>query len=74
MVARSTRPSGTLTRTEKASGTHGLLTGAAPRFGPALERGDIRPIIDRVLPLDQVGEAHRVIKASEHFGKIVLRW
>ena len=44
------------------------------RFGPALERGEIRPIIDRVLPLGQVGEAHRVIKASEHFGKIVLRW
>ena len=43
------------------------------RFGPALERGEIRPIIDRVLPLDQVGEAHRAIEASEHFGKIVLR-
>ena len=43
-------------------------------FGPALERGEIRPIIDRVLPLDQADEAHRVIKASEHFGKIVLRW
>ena len=44
------------------------------RFGPALERGEIRPIIDRVLPLGQVDEAHRAIKASEHFGKIVLRW
>ena len=44
------------------------------RFGPALERGEIRPIIDRVLPLDQVAEAHRAVKASEHFGKIVLRW
>jgi putative PIG3 family NAD(P)H quinone oxidoreductase len=43
------------------------------RFGPALERGEIRPIIDRVLPLDQAGEAHRAIEASEHFGKIVLR-
>ena len=27
---------------------------------------------DRVLPLDQAGEAHRIMKASEHFGKIGL--
>jgi putative PIG3 family NAD(P)H quinone oxidoreductase len=42
------------------------------RFGPALERGAIRPVIDRILPLDQAAEAHRAVKASEHFGKIVL--
>jgi putative PIG3 family NAD(P)H quinone oxidoreductase len=51
-----------------------IVSAFQARFGPALERGEIRPIIDRVLPLDQAGEAHRIIKASEHFGKIVLRW
>lgn len=51
-----------------------IVSSFQARFGPALERGEIRPIIDRVLPVDQVGEAHRAIKASEHFGKIVLRW
>jgi putative PIG3 family NAD(P)H quinone oxidoreductase len=50
-----------------------IVSAFQARFGPALERGEIRPIIDRVLPLDQAGEAHRAIKASEHFGKIVLR-
>ena len=43
------------------------------RFGAALEAGRMRPVLDRVLPLDQAGEAHRIMKASEHFGKIVLR-
>jgi len=42
------------------------------RFGPDLEAGTIRPIVDRVLPLERAPEAHRVMKASEHFGKIVL--
>jgi putative PIG3 family NAD(P)H quinone oxidoreductase len=51
-----------------------IVSAFQARFGPALERGEIRPIIDRVLPVDQAGEAHRAIKASEHFGKIVLRW
>ncbi len=42
------------------------------RFGAALEKGEIAPVVDRVLPLAEAGDAHRVMKASEHFGKIVL--
>ena len=43
------------------------------RFGESLAKGEIGAIVDRVLPLEQAGEAHRVVKASEHFGKVVLR-
>merc|ERR1712034_78989 len=43
------------------------------RFGKALESGAIRPIIDEVLPLDEAAEGHRRMKASAHFGKILLR-
>lgn len=43
------------------------------RFGADLAAGRVRPIVDRVLPLEDVAEAHRSMKASEHFGKIVLK-
>ena len=36
-------------------------------------RGEIVPVIDRVLPLDQIAEAHRVLDAGEQFGKVILR-
>jgi putative PIG3 family NAD(P)H quinone oxidoreductase len=42
------------------------------RFGEALNAGRIKPVVDRVLPLEQAAEAHRVVQSSVHFGKVVL--
>ncbi|MCW2683486.1 MAG: quinone oxidoreductase, family, partial [Blastococcus sp.] len=39
---------------------------------PDVERGVIRPIVDRRLPMSRAGEAHRLIEASEHIGKVLL--
>jgi hypothetical protein len=36
-------------------------------------KGEIRPVIDRELPLAQAPEAHRLIENRQVFGKIVLR-
>jgi putative PIG3 family NAD(P)H quinone oxidoreductase len=40
---------------------------------PMIESGAVRPIIDRVLTLDDAPEAHRLVDSSEHIGKVVLR-
>lgn len=34
--------------------------------------GEIRPVIHQVLPLEQAGDAHRLLAAGEVFGKLVL--
>jgi NADPH:quinone reductase-like Zn-dependent oxidoreductase len=39
---------------------------------PMIESGAVRPIVDRVLPLDEAAEAHRVVEASQHIGKVLL--
>jgi NADPH:quinone reductase len=50
-----------------------IVSAFLERFGAALEAGRLRPPIYKVLPLEQAAEAHRLMQASEHFGKIVLR-
>ena len=40
---------------------------------PMVESGAVRPVIDRVLTLDDAAEAHRLVESSEHIGKVVLR-
>ena len=35
-------------------------------------RGVLKPVIDRVMPLSEVREAHRIVEEGKHFGKIVL--
>jgi len=35
--------------------------------------GKLKPVIDRELPLDEAGDAHRAIEARETFGKVILR-
>lgn len=40
---------------------------------PLVESGDVRPVVDRVLPMTAAAEAHRVVEAGEHVGKVLLR-
>jgi putative PIG3 family NAD(P)H quinone oxidoreductase len=40
---------------------------------PAVAVGEVVPVIDRVLPLASVSEAHRVLEESGHIGKVVLQ-
>jgi putative PIG3 family NAD(P)H quinone oxidoreductase len=39
---------------------------------PDVERGVVRPIVDRRLPMARAAEAHRVVEASDHIGKVLL--
>jgi putative PIG3 family NAD(P)H quinone oxidoreductase len=49
------------------------LTQAVAEFAlPRFERGELRPVIDRVYPLDQAAEAHRALETNSNAGKVVL--
>jgi len=49
-------------------GSRGSLFGILDR----VKEGTLRPVVDRVLPIWDAREAHRVLEAREAFGKVVL--
>lgn len=73
LLARRLSVIGSTLRARPASEKAAIVAGFQRRFGADLEAGRIRPVIDRIVPLEAVADAHRAMKASEHFGKIVLR-
>jgi putative PIG3 family NAD(P)H quinone oxidoreductase len=73
LLARRLSVIGSTLRARSAEEKAELVAAFRARFGDALEEGAIVPVVDRVLPLAEAGEAHRAMKASEHFGKIALR-
>lgn len=63
---------GSTLRTRSAEEKAAIVAGFLERFGPDLAEGRIAPVVDAVLPLEQVADAHRRMQASDHFGKLVL--
>jgi NADPH2:quinone reductase len=49
-----------------------VVEGTRAEIWPAVADGRIRPVIDCVLPLDEVAAAHRSVEESSHVGKVVL--
>ena len=49
-----------------------IVAAVAANVWPVVDAGIIRPVIDRELPMAAADEAHRIMTASTHYGKILL--
>ncbi|MCW2537585.1 MAG: quinone oxidoreductase [Modestobacter sp.] len=65
----------TTLRSRPATGPGGkaqIVAAVRHEVWPDVERGVVRPIVDRRLPMSRAGEAHALIEASDHIGKVLL--
>jgi putative PIG3 family NAD(P)H quinone oxidoreductase len=73
LLAKRAAVVATALRSRPTSEKAAIVTAVAEHVWPLVTSGTVRPVIDRVLPMDQAVEAHRVIEAGEHVGKVLLR-
>jgi putative PIG3 family NAD(P)H quinone oxidoreductase len=73
LMAKRGSVHGTVLRARPVAEKAAIVAGVVAGVWPAVEAGEVRPVVDRVLPLEQVAEAHRVVEAGEHVGKVLLQ-
>ena len=64
---------GTTLRARPAAEKAAIVAAVREHVWPLVASGRVRPVVDRVLALTDAAEAHRVVEAGEHVGKVVLR-
>jgi putative PIG3 family NAD(P)H quinone oxidoreductase len=64
--------SSTSLRARPAADKARIVAGVRRAVWPLVEAGAVKPIIHTSMPLAEAAEAHRVMEASDHLGKIML--
>ena len=64
---------GSVLRSRPVAEKGAIVAEFTKRVLPKFADGTIVPLIEKVFPLDDVIEAHRMMEEDRHFGKIVLQ-
>ncbi|HEY0385181.1 MAG TPA: NAD(P)H-quinone oxidoreductase [Pyrinomonadaceae bacterium] len=72
VMSKRLRLMGTVLRARSAEEKARATRLFAAHVCPLLASGKVRPVVDRVFPLDEVRAAHERMESNESFGKIVL--
>ncbi|MFB8242403.1 NAD(P)H-quinone oxidoreductase [Kitasatospora purpeofusca] len=63
---------GTTLRTRPAADKAAIIAEVREQVWPMIEDGTVKLVVDRALPLADAAEAHRLMEAGGHTGKIIL--
>lgn len=72
MLTKRAMVTATSLRARSADEKAEIVTGVREHVWPLVATGAVRPVIDRTLPMRDAAEAHRVVEASDHVGKVLL--
>ena len=72
IMARRLTITGSTLRARDPAFKAALCAEVEAQVWPLVARGDFKPNVYRVLPLENAADAHRLMESGEHIGKIVL--
>ncbi|MEV2278917.1 NAD(P)H-quinone oxidoreductase [Nocardiopsis sp. NPDC049922] len=72
MLAKRLSVHATTLRSRPVEAKATIVAGVRDEVWPLVEKGAVRPVVDRAVPMRNAAEAHRVLESSAHTGKILL--
>jgi NADPH:quinone reductase-like Zn-dependent oxidoreductase len=72
LLAKRATVVGTTLRARPMSEKTQIIFGVLKDVWPRIESGEIKPVIDRRIPLSEAAAAHRWVASNEHVGKVLL--
>ena len=72
LMMKRLRVIGSTLRARPVAAKAAVMSALRERVWPLIESGDIRPVIDEVIPIAETERAHELIESNETFGKVVL--
>ncbi|MFH8556141.1 NAD(P)H-quinone oxidoreductase [Streptomyces celluloflavus] len=72
LLSKRAAITGTGLRARPLSEKAAIVAAVREHVWPLIGNGRVRPIVDRTIPMADAAEAHRVVDASSHVGKVVL--
>lgn len=74
LVAKRAQIRGSVLRSRPLEEKIAISQAFARAVLPLLDAGTVKPVVDCVLPMAQIAEAHARMEADDSFGKIVMAW
>jgi putative PIG3 family NAD(P)H quinone oxidoreductase len=74
MLGKRVSVTGSVMRARPLEEKIALAREATAELVPMFERGLLRVVVDRVLPMGELAAAHAAMEADANVGKIILRW
>ena len=72
LMSKRLRVIGSTLRARPVAEKGHLMRAMSERVWPRIENGEIRPVVDRVYPIDSVEDAHEAMRTNQTVGKLVL--
>ena len=72
MLRKRLRVIGSTLRARSVAAKSVIMSSLYDRVWPLIESGQIRPIVEAVLPIAETGRAHELLASDKTFGKLVL--
>tara|TARA_Y100000590_G_scaffold89805_1_gene101159 strand:- start:757 stop:1725 length:969 start_codon:yes stop_codon:yes gene_type:complete len=73
LMMKRLRIIGSTLRAQPISKKTEIMNNLKNNIWPFLDTGDIKPIIETIMPIEEANKAHQLIESNQTFGKVVLK-